>query len=175
LSYVDLNTIHNPSTGGIAPASWGDQVRDNLEFLIDPPACSVFHNTTQSIANNTIVTLSANSENYDNDAMHSTVTNNSRITIVTAGRYLIGAEVAWAAVATTISDARLLQLIVNGTTGYNILQGPAHSGGGSGSVYCGFRTLPLVAGDYVEVRVRQQSGGALNVTLDEFFATFLTR
>lgn len=33
MAYADLNTIHNPSTGTSPPASWGDQVRDNFEFL----------------------------------------------------------------------------------------------------------------------------------------------
>lgn len=33
MTYVDLNTIHNPATGSVAPASWGDGVRDNDEDL----------------------------------------------------------------------------------------------------------------------------------------------
>ncbi len=31
MAYVDLNTIHNPATGTIPPATWGDQIRDNFE------------------------------------------------------------------------------------------------------------------------------------------------
>ena len=30
MAYVDLNTIHNPATGTIPPATWGDQIRDNF-------------------------------------------------------------------------------------------------------------------------------------------------
>jgi hypothetical protein len=33
VAYVDLNTIHNPATGFAPPAAWGDQVRDNDEYL----------------------------------------------------------------------------------------------------------------------------------------------
>lgn len=33
MAYADLNTIHNPASGVAAPASWGDQVRDNFEFF----------------------------------------------------------------------------------------------------------------------------------------------
>lgn len=33
MPYVDLNTIHNPSTGTAPPASWGDAVRDNFEHF----------------------------------------------------------------------------------------------------------------------------------------------
>lgn len=57
--------------------------------VTNPPACRVFHNTTQSIADNTVTTVLFNSERYDTDNMHNTVTNNSRITINTAGLYLL--------------------------------------------------------------------------------------
>lgn len=33
MAYVDLNTIHNPAPGTVAPAAWADQVRDNFEAL----------------------------------------------------------------------------------------------------------------------------------------------
>lgn len=39
-SYVDLDTIHTPSGGGVPPATWGQQVRENLEFLARPPLFS---------------------------------------------------------------------------------------------------------------------------------------
>jgi len=33
MPYTDLNTIHDPATGTIAPASWGDQIRTNQEHF----------------------------------------------------------------------------------------------------------------------------------------------
>ena len=33
MAYSDLNGIHNPATGTSPPATWGDQVRDNDEYL----------------------------------------------------------------------------------------------------------------------------------------------
>lgn len=33
MAYADLNSIHNPATGTSPPATWGDQVRDNDEYL----------------------------------------------------------------------------------------------------------------------------------------------
>ena len=33
MAYVDLNTIHTPTTGGKPPASYGAQIRDNFEDL----------------------------------------------------------------------------------------------------------------------------------------------
>ena len=84
----------------------GHQVRDNLEFLIDPPACSVFNTVAQSLATGSATVLDANSENFDNDAMHSNVTNNSRITVQTAGRYLFYTRVEFAANATGVREIR---------------------------------------------------------------------
>ena len=40
------------------------------------------------------------SELYDTDGMHSNVTNNSRLTVQVAGRYLFFGQVQWAAAAT---------------------------------------------------------------------------
>lgn len=175
MPYVDPNTIHNPATAGIAPATWGDQIRDNGEFLIDPPACSVFHSAVSAAMNsNTLTILSADSENFDNDAMHSTVTNNSRITIKTAGRYTVGAVVNWTAEAIT-SNAHLLQFLVNGSTIFNIVQLPSVNHASFSTAMSGERTLTLALNDFVEVRVRHQNNTTKTVQLEEFYALFLTR
>ena len=47
MPYVDPQTIDNPTAGNPIPAAWADQVRNNLEFLIAPPTCSVYTNPTQ--------------------------------------------------------------------------------------------------------------------------------
>jgi len=171
---IDLNTVHNPTSGAVAPASWGDAVRDNFEYLADPPSCSVFHNTTQNALNNTMTVLSANSENYDNNGMHSTVTNTSRITIQTAGRYELNCVVNFNGAGSGSPSARLVEFYVNGTTSYGAGQIPDAGTAATTQMY-GSRTLTLIVGDYVEVRVRQQSGVTVAVTLNEFWALWRTR
>lgn len=173
MAYIDPNTILTPDPGDVLTAAWCDTVRDDLEFLVDPPACSVYHNTTQSQTTGTALTaLAANSENYDNDSMHSTVTNNSRITIQTAGRYEVGAVVSWAANAT---GNRALAFAKNGV-GVNDYLVDIRTGTATNSTgISGSRTLVLAAGDYVEVSVWQTSGGNLNATLTEFYCIFRTR
>lgn len=171
MPYVDLNTIHNPATGTIAPASWGDQVRDNLEFLIDPPYCSVFNSAVQNIANNTNVALTANSENFDNNAMHSTVSNTSRMTIQTAGRYQFISTVAFASNGTGL---RQILFRIDGTTFITpSVQITAVTGSVTSPLLVA--NIALNAAQYVECMVRQTSGGALDVTLTEFAAMFVTR
>lgn len=169
MAYADLLTIQTLNTGDILTAAAMTQVRNNDEFLIDPPACSVFNSAVQSITNNTLTALTANSEFFDNAAMHSTSTNTSRITATTAGRYEVCAAVNWAASAT---GERLLEFFVNATTRYGAGVYPAPA---TVAQTVGSRTITLAAGDYVECRVRQISGGALDATLLEFVALFRTR
>ena len=147
------------------------QARNNDEFLIDPPACSVFNSAAVSVATGTSSTaLTANSEQFDNNAMHSTATNTSRITIQTAGRYLFVATVAFAANAT---GNRRLAFRVNGSTVYEstLVGGTATNS----IVLTAPRMLTLAAADYVEALIWQTSGGNLDVTLHEFACTFITR
>jgi hypothetical protein len=170
MPYVDLNTIHNPSTGGIAPASWGDQARDNFEFLIDPPTCSVKAAVAQLLTSGVTTVLAAGAESFDNDGMHSTVTNTSRITIQTPGRYLITALARYAVNAT---GDRHLGLRVNGAGNHDlvsVLAAPTFD-----TFLAGTKSFVFAAGDYLEVRATQNSGGNLNVTLEDFTAVFITR
>lgn len=170
MPYSDPNLTHNPSTGAVAPAAWGDVLRDDLEFLIDPPACSAYNSTSQTVATATATVLNADSETFDNDSMHSTVTNNSRITAQTAGRYLFAASANFAANTTGI---RQVQFFLNGTTAFGTYRGNAANT--FDSIEGAVASRVLAAGDYVEVRAYQSSGGNLAVTLVEFTAIFLTR
>lgn len=170
MPYVDPNVILNPSTGDIIPASLLDQYRENFEFLISPPQCSFGHSTTQNIATSTWTVLSGNTENYDTDGMHSTVTNNSRATVNTAGKYIIIAQSLFAA---NVTGIRQMRLIVNGSTSYDVAN--MNPVAGTGTRINGSRSLALSAGDYVEVEVWQNSGGNLATNLDECVATFKSR
>lgn len=67
-------------------------VRDNISFLANPPKCRVYNNANISISDNTETSLTFNSERFDTDTMHDTGTNPGRITIKTAGTYLVGAN-----------------------------------------------------------------------------------
>jgi hypothetical protein len=175
--YVDLNTIHNPATGTVAPATWGDQIRDNFEFLIDPPACSISQAASQTVASSTTVVMGTTAlENYDNDAMHSDSTNRSRITVSTAGRYL--------AIATVFTDAFLggnnafyrFLFRKNGSTsigGFRMKNTPLNAT--EAVRIAASRTLIMAATDYIEVTFDHTLGGSIEVTLDELQMTFLTR
>lgn len=180
MAYADLTTVQATDPGDPLTAAWCDQVRDNDEFFIDPPACSVDGlGSPQSVADSTLVVLSAPNEKFDNDSMHSTSSNTSRITAQTAGRYLIGATVNWQQILEN-NVPLLLNIIRNGGgagDAFNIAQLPAINRSGFTTAMSGALTLVLAAGDYVEARVRQDNSlnVAINCTLEEFYAIFLTR
>ena len=172
MPYVDPNTIHNPATGNVAPAAWGDTMRDDVEFLVDPPLCSVFNSTGQTLTSSSSVwtALTADSENFDNDAMHSTVSNTSRITCQTAGRYQFNATLEYVANSTGFRGVRFL---LNGATIYSSqLLLPVS---GAATRIQGTRNIVLAVSDYVEVQGIQNSGGNLDCTLIELSAMFMTR
>lgn len=119
--------------------------------------CRVSRNAAQSVAQGALVTVTFDAELFDNDAMHSTSTNNSRITINTAGIYVIGFTGSFAAHS---SYTRIFyNILLNGTT-------EIQRAGGFGAAAAASQPLAistvysLNVGDYVEVQVRHDGTGS---------------
>jgi hypothetical protein len=72
----------------VTAALMNTHVRDNVAFLANPPACRVSRSSTQSLTSGTEATLAFDTEQFDTNSMHSTVSNTERITINTAGIYV---------------------------------------------------------------------------------------
>lgn len=172
MAYAALSTIQTIATGQVFTAATLQQANDNDEFLIDPPACSVYGSAAQTLTTDTLTAMNANSELYDNNSMHSTSTNTSRITCQTAGRYWVSGSVIF---ATNGTSERSIEFRKNGTTQYLGLKVNANTAGSQNTVLSAVRTVVLAAGDYIEVMARQRSGGNLDCSLDEFAAMFITR
>jgi len=116
---------------------------------------------TQSIANNTNTLVNFNSEEYDTNSIHNNVTNNSRLTIPSGydGYWSVTGKLTFAGNAT---GARQLRLNKNGSLVANFLV--PITGSGEQSIIL-TNTLNLIATDYLEFVVYQNSGGALNLNL----------
>lgn len=151
-------TLPTWTAGAIVTKAQMDTLNEALTFLRNPPTCVVYHSINQSIPNNTLTSLAFNTERIDPWAMHDGGSN-TRITIPSGGDgvYMITANISWAAQ----SASRLVQIILNGSTqlaNQEILLGSSKALGQSiGRLY------RLAAGDYVEVKVLQDSGVSLNV------------
>ncbi len=126
------------------------------------PHCWALHSTTQSLANNSWDPLSLDTDGVDVGAMHSTVTNTSRITIPTGqgGYYAIVAQVGFALNSTGI---RGVGIRLNGSSILHSQILPAYNTGAElHTIQASFHHT-AAAGDYYEVVAFQTSGGALNV------------
>jgi hypothetical protein len=143
-------------------------IKANLEHLHDNmPSCRVYNSVNISIANNTDTALTFDSERWDSELMHSVSSNQGRITIVTPGKYLVIAQVDWA--TGTGTNPRKVWIRKNGTTVVGQGLQPNESSGGVATQNV-VTLVNLVAGDYLEVLVRQTSGGALNVLASADFS-----
>jgi hypothetical protein len=157
--YTDLNTVHNPSAGGIAPASWGDLVRDNFQWLaVDLPRVRVTNAGAFShTSSGTAMVVPFGTEAYDVGAMHNLVSNTGRLTAPVDGTYTFCGGGTWASHATGV---RTFQWRVDGTTTLpetwrNESATDTTPGGQVISYYS------LTAGQYVELMAFQNSGGTL--------------
>lgn len=146
------------SSGAVAPVSWATAVKAALDYLANPPACRAYHNAAQSVANNSPAVVAFNSERYDTDTMHDTVTNNSRVTLNTAGLYSVTAHGSFASNAT---GNRYIAIKLNGSIYIAVDLRLAASGQRTDMSIA--TIYKFAAGDYITVEVYQNSGGALSL------------
>lgn len=129
------------------------------------PGARVFNSANISIPDSTNTTLTFDSERFDTDTIHSTSSNQGRLTATTAGVYIITGHVTWAANAT---GYREVFIKLNGTT---TIAESTHNANVGATTHQSIATIyKLAAADYVELRVNQTSTAALNVTTNGNFS-----
>jgi len=121
-----------------------------------------YHNVDQAIPNNTLTVLAFNSEDFDTDAIHDFVVNNSRLTCKTAGTYLLYVNIEWQA-----APAGYRRLFINHSVDgimawlqYDVAEGANPYG------QCLMTCYPLSVTDWMTCHVKQNSGGAINIEGD---------
>jgi hypothetical protein len=135
--------------------------------------CRVHSTANQTIGTGAWTAVVLDAERFDTDTMHDNVTNNTRITFTTAGKYLVGGQVKF-----NNSSAGSYRMVAIRRAGSDFL------------VVTNYHTLPagdyvrlavstvydFSAADYVELVVLQDTGGNLNILEDsgsqssEFYA-----
>lgn len=142
------------------------QVSAAITFLLNPPHAYAYKPVNGALASSTwdVVSLGAELYDWSVTGMHSTSTNSSRITAPETGIYNIEAFAKFEANA---AGSRGLEIKKNaagvetgGTQVYQEYRLPATNSTGFISASIDY---PLTAGDYVELFVWQNTGGALNV------------
>lgn len=133
-----------------------------MPLTTSPPvsaiACRATRTTNQSITTDTWTAVAFDGETWDTGSLHSTVTNNSRITVPVAGKYVVQGLAMFAGGST--GTARYIALALNGS---RILQAQADAPDTNNYARNIGDILNLAANDYLELHVYQATGGNLNV------------
>lgn len=160
MAYQDLNNVHNPSPGGIAPAGWGDQVRDNDEwFATAKPMIRVTRSVDQTIPTGQLTAIAFTSERWKTVAsMHDINVLNTRVSAPVAGIYHAGTCTQWQNNAAGVGS-RTTQIRKNGTNPVATSSWPAVSAANHQTTIS--TDVELAAGDYLEVVVFHSAGADL--------------
>jgi hypothetical protein len=125
--------------------------------------CQLTNSGPKTLTTGTSTIITFDTEKFDTDAFHSTVTNTGRITIPSGknGKYLFTAKVVFQGNATGVRYGSFKK---NGTTQYRIATLQAvTSGNPDVTAFTMSQVFDLVATDYIELVCLQSSGGNLNV------------
>ena len=111
-----------------------------------------FASTSTITTITTYASVTFDGEDFDTDTMHSNVTNNSRLTFTTAGKYIVGSTIT-----TSANQSVFIRLLLNGTT----VIAEANAGNGGSDSRTISTLYNFAATDYVEVQVKS---GNLTIT-----------
>ena len=143
------------------------------DYLNAPPFVGVkaYRDTSaQTVANNTLVAIQLNAEEFDSHGFHDNATNNTRFTIPSgmAGKYLCVGQIAHQ--LNTAGTTRSAQIHKNGTMRGESDGPPNQTFDTVLQVQC---VLDMIVGDYVELKAYQNSGvsgGAEAGSAESWFA-----
>jgi hypothetical protein len=162
-------TVPSPKTWtaleDVTAAEMNLEVRDAINFLLSPPRVWAYRTALLTLTTATLTVVPMTAEVLDTDGMHSTVTNTSRVTAVTAGQYMVLAGAQFAANATGYRHLQLRKnangVAAGGTQLFESLVPAAPTGSHPVPPLVAF--VDLAATDYVELFARQSSGGNLDI------------
>jgi hypothetical protein len=131
---------------------------------ISVQACRVNRTAVLSIPDSSATTVTFDAELFDTDGMHSTVTNSSRITINTAGIYVVGFVGTMQARSDYVRT--LSEIILNGAVSIGRQGGPGTSSSVPQTMNASC-VYQFAAGDYVEVTVFQDNSANAASNLEQ--------
>lgn len=123
-----------------------------------------------SIANNTTTVFQWTTTDYADIGMVDLVADNTKITITRNGRYSVGINIAMNAIS---ANSWWAQIIVNGVSSPGLTYGAQNISNTTGAINIS-EDVYLNAGDYVQMQVFQNSGGALNTVGENMYVRQLS-
>lgn len=163
---VPIGTVGQVLKSNGTNPEWGDAGSVTEVVAAAQPKVRVFASASVSVANgagaddsNGGTKVAFDTESFDTDAFHSTVSNTSRLTVPVGkgGTYLIVGQASW---GTSAAGRKACWPYKNGTLRLCVDEVNGDDGG-LGLSHTATCFAVLAEGDYVELHVRQDSGGAL--------------
>lgn len=154
------------TTGEITTAAqMNEQVRDNELYLKSQNniGCLVAMGGNTEIDNTTETVLVWDNEQWDTDSMHSDISSPSKITIVTAGLYIVGVNIFWEPEASAVGY-RYATLLKGGNPALFQSKTYAVIVNAYEIINHFVAYLDLNAEDYLQVEVYHNQGGGTDVT-----------
>lgn len=140
-------------------------------------SCRIYADGTTVLPDNSYAAIQFNQERFDEDTMHDTVTNNTRITIKTAGKYMVGGTAKCSTAVTLFTY--IIGVRLNGATyiAKDLVYPRAETL--SSAVLTISTFYDFEVNDYIELMFLQNSNGASSTEVDgnvspEFWAVRLT-
>lgn len=128
---------------------------------------NIFNNASGSAGVGGYTTINWDSERYDQQGLHDTVTNNWKVTVPVDGKYVAIANVQLAAAAGgTDRRCRILKnaTAADGTGATEIAEGSAEPNGSKAVRIFIAVEVDMLAGDVLSVQCWQDSGGTIALT-----------
>lgn len=143
-----------------------------INGALNRPSARVTETANQAITQNTFTFVTFSVEEYDNAAMANLGVNNDRITFTSSGLYLVSTSVIFAPNGHATIGGRGVQL-------YSSVAGPPNVANSStrgsqtnhSDVNVTYAHYVAAAGEFMRVRVYQNSGAALNINARTLSAT----
>lgn len=125
----------------------------------DSPGVRVRHSANQTVTTGAELALAFDTEDFDSDGLHDTITNNTRLTCKAAGKYVI-----YGSVALNTTGRHNLRIKVNGST---VIATASGAGDADENIryWLGpvFTIYHLSLNDYVELILRNDSGATRTI------------
>jgi hypothetical protein len=150
----------NFAAGEYPTAAKINLIQTALNFLLNPPRAQAYPSAAQShTTTGNYQAIALDAEDIDSDGMHDPVTNNSRLTCQTPGKYEVSAQVTFQVNAT---GRRLARINMNGASlGGQTEVVPTTVAGSTVSIVIPAIEVVMNATDYLELVAFQSSGANL--------------
>lgn len=173
---TDINTLYTEINGNLD----NDNIDAAAAIVTSKLAFSgarVTNSGTISLLTATWTLMTFDTESYDTDAYHSTVSNTGRLTAPTTGKYLVTGSVGFNSEASGLDCLKLVAVRLNAagsSLGGTLVGGQYVGSPANTSVYNVSISivLALTATDYVELFAYQSSGETINALLSSAPSAF---